>query len=59
MRKARGLPTAEDYRRPGGVLWRVVLSTIIAGPSLTVPGVNVVIDFGVLRVNVFGDLVQR
>lgn len=35
--------------------WRVVLSTNIAESSLTVPGVDTVIDFGLHRVNLYDD----
>jgi len=35
--------------------WRVVLATNIAESSLTCPGVNAVIDFGMHRVNVYDD----
>lgn len=35
--------------------WRVVLATNIAESSLTVPGVSVVIDFGLHRINIYDD----
>lgn len=35
--------------------WRVALSTNIAESSLTVPGVNAVVDFGCHRVNCYND----
>merc|ERR1719482_1795373 len=39
----------------GANSWRVVLATNIAESSLTVPGVDVVIDFGMHRVNIYDD----
>merc|ERR1719223_1734234 len=38
--------------------WRIVLATNIAESSLTVPGVDAVIDFGMHRVNVYDDEVR-
>jgi len=38
--------------------WRVVLATNIAESSLTVPGVDAVIDFGLHRVNIYDDDVR-
>eukprot|EP00929_Paragymnodinium_shiwhaense_P077332 TRINITY_DN39820_c0_g1_i1.p1 TRINITY_DN39820_c0_g1~~TRINITY_DN39820_c0_g1_i1.p1 ORF type:complete len:1502 (-),score=293.44 TRINITY_DN39820_c0_g1_i1:200-4705(-) len=35
--------------------WRVVLSTSMAESSLTLPGVDVVVDFGMQRVNIYDD----
>jgi len=47
---------ALDPNEPGE--WRIVLATNIAESSLTVPGVNVVVDFGMHRVNVYDDEIR-
>jgi len=46
---------AQALETPSGGVWRVVLATNIAESSLTVPGVNAVIDFGTHRVSVYDD----